>query len=53
MKGTYSTLCTTKKKAEKSKKDIESYFNNVSESKILFGVDERGNEGYYVEYTLI
>ena len=53
MKGTYLTLCTTKKKALKAKKEIEEYFANVSESKILFGVDERGNEGYYVEYTLI
>ena len=53
MIGTYSTLCTTKKKAEKHKKNIDAYFNNISESKILFGVDERGNNGYYVEYILI
>ena len=53
MTGTYLTLCTTKKKALKAKKEIEAYFNNVSKSQILFGVDERGNEGYYVKYTLI
>ena len=53
MKGTYLTLCTTKKKALKAKKEIEEYFANISEVEILFGNDERGEVGYFVQYTLI
>ena len=53
MIGTYKTLCTTREKSLKNKRDIEEYFENISECVVLFGTDERGNVGYYVEYTLI
>jgi hypothetical protein len=43
----------TKKEAEKNRIEISIYFDsNYINSSIKKGIDERGNKGYYVEYSL-
>jgi len=51
----YQTNCFANKNvAIRHKYEIEAYFNErLISSKILFGQDERGNPGHYVEYTLM
>lgn len=51
----YRTLSFKKKKTAKiNEGEIKSYFGSqLKESKILFGIDERNNLGYYVQYILI
>jgi hypothetical protein len=50
----YRTLSfKTKEIAEKNKKNIESYFGErVLNSNIIRGIDERGSDGFFVEYSL-
>ncbi len=50
----YRTLSfKTKRQAEKNQKEIENHFGDrLINSEILFGKDERGNEGHYVKYSL-
>jgi len=50
----YRTLCfKTKQIAEKNKTEIEDYFNDkIVSTQVQQGTDERGNEGYYVSYTI-
>ena len=43
----------TKKQAVKNRNEIEQYFNErITDIDINKGVDERGNNGYYVYYIL-
>lgn len=50
----YSTLSfKTVKQAEKNESEIKSYFGDrYINSFIREGIDERGNNGYFVEYNL-
>jgi hypothetical protein len=50
----YRTLSfKTRAIAEKNKKDLETYFGErFSNSMISKGIDERGNDGFFVEYSL-
>ena len=51
---TYRTLSfKTEKQAKKNQLEINLHFkNNLINSEILKGVDERGNNGFYVKYGL-
>lgn len=51
---TYLTLTwKTNRQAKKAENEIREYFDSrFISSEILFGKDERGNEGYYVSYVI-
>jgi len=43
----------TKKQAENNRKDIVDYFGSrIISSEVIFGKDDKGNEGYQVKYEL-